>query len=61
MRPHAKDSNRALFWEHHVDQAVVVPSVIIAEEDNVIINPAHADAKRLVATKIRRFEYDARV
>ena len=38
-----------------------VPSVVIAEEDNVLVNPAHADAKRLVAVKLRRFVYDHRV
>lgn len=36
----------------------VVPSVIIGEEDNVIINPAHAHAGRLKATKVRRFFYE---
>ena len=39
----------------------VVPSVIILEEDNVLINPAHSDAARIVATKVRRFQYDHRV
>ena len=39
----------------------VVPSVIVEEESNVLINPAHADAGKLVATKVRRFLYDARV
>jgi RES domain-containing protein len=39
----------------------VVPSVIIDEEDNVVINPAHHDAKRLIATKVRKFLYDHRV
>lgn len=38
-----------------------VPSVIIAEEDNVLINPAHPDASRITATKVRRFIYDHRV
>jgi RES domain-containing protein len=38
-----------------------VPSVIINEEDNVMVNPAHADAAKLIATKIRRFIYDHRV
>lgn len=38
-----------------------VPSVIILEEDNVLVNPAHADNSRIVATKIRRFVYDHRV
>ena len=40
---------------------LVVPSVIIEEEENVIINPANLDAKRLKATKVRRFLYDHRV
>ena len=39
----------------------VVPSTIIEEENNVLINPAHPDAARLSATKIRRFLYDHRV
>ena len=40
---------------------LAVPSVIIAEEDNLLINPAHVDSARLVATKVRRFVYDHRV
>lgn len=40
---------------------LVVPSVIIDEEDNVLINPAHADAVRISAAKVRRFVYDHRV
>ena len=40
---------------------LLVPSVIIDEEDNVLINPLHPDAGRLVATKVRRFLYDHRV
>lgn len=40
---------------------LAVPSVIINEEDNVLINPAHPDAKRITATKVRRFVYDLRV
>lgn len=40
---------------------LAVPSVVIVEEDNVLINPAHPDAERLMATKIRRFVYDQRV
>jgi hypothetical protein len=35
--------------------------VIIEEEDNVLINPAHPDAARLVLQKRRRFLYDHRV
>lgn len=40
---------------------LAVPSVIINEEDNVLINPAHVDAARISATKLRRFLYDHRV
>ncbi len=39
----------------------LVPSVIVDEEDNVLINPAHADAARIKAAKVRRFIYDHRV
>ena len=40
---------------------LAVPSVIIGEEDNVLINPAHRDASRIRAVKLRRFVYDHRV
>jgi RES domain-containing protein len=40
---------------------LAVPSVIINEEDNVLINPVHADSTRLAAQKLRRFVYDHRV
>jgi RES domain-containing protein len=40
---------------------LAVPSVIVNEEDNVLINPAHPDASRITALKVRRFIYDHRV
>ena len=40
---------------------LAVPSVIVDEEDNILINPAHADAQCITATKLRRFVYDPRV
>lgn len=40
---------------------LVVPSVIVPEEDNVLINPAHPDWRQLSAIKVRRFVYDHRV
>jgi len=40
---------------------LAVPSVIIFEEDNVLINPVHPDAKRIAAIKVRRFIYEHRV
>lgn len=38
-----------------------VPSVIVREELNVLVNPAHADASAITATKLRKWTYDARV
>lgn len=38
-----------------------VPSVIVAEEENVLINPAHPNAGRITARKIRRWLYDPRL
>lgn len=37
---------------------LLVPSVIVPEESVVLINPAHADASRVSARVIRKFEYD---
>jgi RES domain-containing protein len=38
-----------------------VPSVIVPEEFNVVINPRHPDAGKITAKKIRRWQYDSRV
>jgi RES domain-containing protein len=40
---------------------LMVPSVIVPEERNVLINPAHPDAARLRAKKLRRWTYDPRL
>lgn len=40
---------------------LVVPSVIINEEDNVLINPAHLDVARIAVNRVRQFVYDHRV
>lgn len=39
----------------------VVPSVIVPEENNVLINPQHADTAKLVIVKVRKWIYDVRV
>lgn len=44
-----------------VSAILVVPSVIIPEESNILVNPAHRDAARVSARKIRRWTYDARL
>lgn len=40
---------------------LVVPSVIVPEEWNVLINPVHPDASRLRATKLRPWLFDQRL
>ena len=38
-----------------------VPSVIVPEEHNILINPDHPDAARLAALKLRKWTYDHRL
>lgn len=38
-----------------------VPSVIVPEEFNVLINPRHSDAARIAASKVRPWFYDQRI
>ena len=38
-----------------------VPSVIIPEESNILINPEHPDARELKCRKIRKWTFDQRV
>jgi len=40
---------------------MIVPSVIVPEEYNVLINPLHPDARKLKARKLRKWTYDARL
>ena len=40
---------------------LVVPSVIVPEEFNVLINPRHADSGRITAAKVRKWTYDSRI
>lgn len=39
----------------------LVPSIIVPEELNVLINPAHPDATDIRAFKVRKWVYDARL
>lgn len=49
-------------WLKRAESLILqVPSVIVPEEFNILINPAHADIKHISATKLRRFQYDARL
>jgi RES domain-containing protein len=40
---------------------MLVPSVIVPEESNVLINPRHSDAARIVEGSSRRFDFDLRL
>ncbi len=40
---------------------LLVPSVVIPEELNALINPVHPESKLIKATKIRKFVYDPRL
>ena len=49
-------------WLIGADSCVMeVPSVIVPEEHNILINPAHPDAGRVKAIKVRKWQYDARI
>jgi RES domain-containing protein len=37
-----------------------VPSVVVPEETNVILNPRHPDARKVRAAKLRKWTYDGR-
>lgn len=38
-----------------------VPSVIVPEEANILINPGHHDMKKVIATKDRKWTFDPRL
>jgi hypothetical protein len=38
-----------------------VPSIVVPEEFNILINPRHPDSGNLTPKKIRRWNYDARL
>ena len=38
-----------------------VPSMVVPEEFNILVNPRHVDARQCIATKLRRWTYDLRL
>jgi RES domain-containing protein len=40
---------------------LIVPSVVVPEEFNILINPAQADAAAITARKVRKWTYDPRL
>nr|WP_315592565.1 RES family NAD+ phosphorylase [uncultured Cupriavidus sp.] len=61
--PHGKTSlDLGDQWIAELRSAIlIVPSSIIPEEPNVLINPSHADAKKITFRKIRKWIYDPRL
>lgn len=45
----------------NTEAVMLVPSVIIPEEYNALINPAHPEAAHIRATVVRQFRYDPRL
>jgi RES domain-containing protein len=49
-------------WANSMTSAVLkVPSVMVPEEMNVLLNPRHADAHHITARVVRRWVYDPRM
>lgn len=49
-------------WLRSLSSALLlVPSVIVPEEMNVLLNPRHSDAEEIAAQKARAFLYDGRL
>lgn len=49
-------------WAQSNRSAVlIVPSVIVPEEMNALINPRYPEAKRIKAVKVRKWNYDNRL
>jgi len=49
-------------WARRLSSAILaVPSAIVPEEFNVLINPAHPDAGAVSAVKVRKWLYDLRL
>ena len=40
---------------------LIVPSIIVPEEINILINPVHPDASGITAGKVRKWTYDPRL
>jgi len=40
---------------------LVVPSVVVPQENNILINPRHVDAKKLKVLEKAKFEFDPRL
>lgn len=49
-------------WAAEVQSlALRVPSAVVPEESNILLNPAHPDARRLRVIRVRGFTFDPRL
>lgn len=49
-------------WMRSMNSALLrVPSVIVPDEYNILINPSHSDAETITAIKIQKWLYDPRL
>jgi len=54
--------HRGFEWIHSLRTAVLfVPSVVIPEEFNVLLNPGHSDYAKLEIGRPRKFQFDTRM
>jgi RES domain-containing protein len=62
-RPHGSPSVLAgdSWLKSRSSALLTVPSVIVPEERNVLINPDHPGSARISAAMVRRWEYDPRL
>lgn len=47
--------------KEHTSALLVVPSVVVPQEYNVLINPAHPDASTITFEKMQKWLYDTRL
>ena len=40
---------------------LILPSVVVPEESNILINPVHSDTASITARKVRKWTYDPRL
>ena len=45
----------------HATAILLVPSIVVPEEQNILINPSHAEGAFINATKVRKWLYDSRL
>ena len=51
----------ALWLKAAKEALLVVPSIVIPEESNILVNPVHPDAAKLRVLNVTRVEYDHRL